>query len=384
MRGENEFQEAYENKAAAIEPVKGTFYGVSPWRRIIVSFAGPFFNFLFAIVVLACIWGVGFNINTLGNRIVLVSDVNKGSHYPADDAGLKTGDTIIAIDGQKTANYHDIQEIIATHPDKTLPVTVKRDGKTLELRVEPSLDKETGAGRIGVYFWTDPVINAVAKGSAADIAGLKPGDRLISANGQSIPYTVALSKVLEKQPPVLHLDYERDGRLEKANMVLSYDKNGGTALGIGYKTLRFRSPSLNPIAALVKGGREAWKTLVVSVQSFGLLFKGIDLTKAVSGPVRITYMMGDAAAEGFARSIGSGISSMANFLALISIALGVMNLLPLPVLDGGMIVLFIIEIIKRKPLRPKVIYAFQTVGVVLIFGLMLFAVFGDILFLAHR
>jgi regulator of sigma E protease len=123
---------------------------------------------------------------------------------------------------------------------------------------------------------------------------------------------------------------------------------------------------------------------VLSIRSFALLFKGIDLTQAVSGPVRITYMVGDIAAEGFGQSVGAGFSSMANFLALISIALGIMNLLPLPVLDGGLIVLFIIEIIKRKPLHPKVVSAFQTVGVVLIFGLMLFAVFGDILFLARR
>jgi regulator of sigma E protease len=95
-------------------------------------------------------------------------------------------------------------------------------------------------------------------------------------------------------------------------------------------------------------------------------------------------MVGDVAAEGFGQSIGTGLSATANFLALISIALCIMNLLPLPVLDGGLILLFIIETIKGHPLRPKTIYAFQTVGVVLIFGLMIFAVFGDILFLVRR
>jgi regulator of sigma E protease len=95
-------------------------------------------------------------------------------------------------------------------------------------------------------------------------------------------------------------------------------------------------------------------------------------------------MVGAAAAEGFGQSVGAGISSMANFLALISIALCIMNLLPLPILDGGMIVLFIIEGITRKPLHPRAVHIFQTVGVVLIFGLMIFAVFGDILYLAGR
>ena len=95
-------------------------------------------------------------------------------------------------------------------------------------------------------------------------------------------------------------------------------------------------------------------------------------------------MVGDVAAEGFSQSFGAGISSMASFLALISIALCIMNLLPLPILDGGMIILFLIEGIRRKPLNPRFISAFQTVGVVLIAGLMFFAIFGDILYLARR
>jgi regulator of sigma E protease len=115
-----------------------------------------------------------------------------------------------------------------------------------------------------------------------------------------------------------------------------------------------------------------------------LLFKGIDLTQAVSGPVRITYMMGDVAAQGFGQGFGTGIRSMADFLALISIALCVMNLLPLPVLDGGMIALFLVELVRRKPINPRAATAFQTVGAVLIFGLMILAVFGDILYLAGR
>jgi regulator of sigma E protease len=93
-------------------------------------------------------------------------------------------------------------------------------------------------------------------------------------------------------------------------------------------------------------------------------------------------MLGDAASQGFGQSFGLGIQTMANFLALISIALCIMNLLPIPIVDGGMIVLFIIEWILRKPLNSKVIHAFQMVGVVIIFSLMAFAVFGDILFLA--
>jgi regulator of sigma E protease len=104
MSGENEFQEAYEKKSAAITPVKGTFYGAAPLRRIVVSFAGPAFNLLFAVLVFSIIWGIGFEVNTLDNRIVLVSDITPGETYPADLSGLKTGDTIIDINGKPVTN----------------------------------------------------------------------------------------------------------------------------------------------------------------------------------------------------------------------------------------------------------------------------------------
>jgi regulator of sigma E protease len=384
MKGENEFQEAYENKSNSIPQTKGTFYGVSPLRRIIVSFAGPFFNLLFAALVFSIIWGIGFEVNTLDNRIVLVSDINPDERYPADEGGLKTGDRIVSIKGSTIANYHDIQEQIATNPEKNLPLKIQRDGKILDLTVRPSLDKSSGAGKIGVYFWSEPVIRSVAAGSPGAIAGLRSGDRITRINGEDFPYTVALFKILRTQPPVLSVAFEREGQPLQTDIVLSYSDAGAVDIGLSYNILQFHTPRLSPVGALVKGAGETWKTLVLSIKSFALLFKGIDLTQAVSGPVRITYMLGDVAAEGFGQSVGAGFSSMANFLALISIALGIMNLLPLPVLDGGLIVLFIVEIIKRKPLHPKVVSTFQTVGVVLIFGLMLFAVFGDILFLARR
>jgi regulator of sigma E protease len=384
MRGENEFQEAYENRANSVPQAEGTFYGVSPLRRIVVAFAGPAFNLLFAVLVLSIIWGIGFEMTTLENRIVLVSDVSPGETYPADQGGLKTGDTIIDIAGTPVANYHDIQELIAINPEKNLPLQVQRDGEVLDLTVRPGLDKSSGAGKIGVYFWAEPVISAVTEGSPAYIAGLRSGDRITRINGEDFSYTVAIFGILRSQPPVLAVDFERDGRPMRTEVILSYTDTGAADLGVSYEHVRFRTPRLSPLSALVKGGRETWKTFVLSLKSLALLFRGIDLTQAVSGPVRITYMLGDVAAEGFGQSFGAGISSMANFLALISVALCIMNLLPLPVLDGGLIVLFIVEIIKRKPLHPRYINVFQTVGVVLIFGLMLFAVFGDILFLTRR
>jgi regulator of sigma E protease len=223
-----------------------------------------------------------------------------------------------------------------------------------------------------------------ADGGPAAAAGLKTGDRIFKASGRDILHTMEIYKILEEKPERLELEFERDGQRRTASLAPAYGEPGEADLGISWQIIRYHSPRLSPFGALAKGFSESWKTLVVSIRSLGLLFRGIDLTQAVSGPVRITYMVGAAAAEGFGQSIGAGIRTMANFLALISIALCIMNLLPLPILDGGMIVLCIIEGITRKPLHPRVVSIFQTVGVVLIFGLMIFAVFGDILYLSGR
>jgi len=384
MRGDGEYEEAYNNNQTGVAPAEGSYFAAPPIRRIVTCVAGPLFNLFFAVLVLSVIWGVGFEVNTLGNRIIMASEIDAGSIHPADEAGLKTGDRIISIKGIKTETYNDILEIIAISPGELLPMEVERDGRILNLSARPALDKSTGAGRIGVYFWRDPLIEKITVGSPAEIAGLKTGDRILKVNGIELPYTMAIYKILEDKPQLLTIEYLRDGAIQTASLIPIHDESGTRDLGIVWEAVRYHTGRLIPPLALAKGTVETWKTFTKSVKSLSFLFKGVDLTKAVSGPVRITYMVGDVAAEGFSQSFGAGLSSMASFLALISIALCIMNLLPLPILDGGMIILFLCEIIRRKPLHPRFISIFQTVGVVLIATLMIFAVFGDILYLAKR
>jgi regulator of sigma E protease len=177
----------------------------------------------------------------------------------------------------------------------------------------------------------------------------------------------------------------RENQTLTVSLIPIYSEAGTRDLGIAWVAIRYRTPVLPLHLALAKGTAETLKTFALSVKSLSLLFKGVDLTQAVSGPIRITYMVGDIATESFnQQGIGAGISSVANFLSLISIALCIMNLLPLPILDGGMILLFFIEGIRRKPLNPKFISAFQAFGVIIIAGLMLFAVFGDVMFLSRQ
>jgi len=368
MKGESDYQEAWEERNKGVMPEKGSYLAASPAARILVCFAGPFFNFLFAVLLLSFLWGIGFEIQTLDNKVILASELSPGEVFPADTAGIKTGDRIIEIAGQKVTYFHEIQENIAANPNKPLPVTVERDGKIIQLEVIPALEKSSGAGRIGVSFWTDPVIESVKEGSPAAKAGLKPGDTITSANGQALRNSSDLRKVLDQKPDTLVLEYERNGIQGQVSFNINEIEE---EIGFSWALINYHSPNLSFFEAINKGVNESIKTLAVSIKSLRLLFMGIDLTQAVSGPVRITYMMGDMAAKG-------GLRSYVELIALISIALCMMNLLPLPVIDGGMIILFLVEIIRRKPAHPKAISVFQTCGIVIIFCLMFFALFGDI------
>ena len=381
MRGDSDYQEVWEKNKNGIEPAPGTYFAARPWKRIFAAFSGPLFNFLFAVIVLSVIWGKGIEIETMENKIVLLSDID-GQNYPSDQGGLLSGDRIIEINGKEINNYRDIQENIALNAEVLLPIKAERNGRIVELEVRPSLEKDTGAGKIGVYHWTSPLVTAVRSGSAAEKAGLKSGDLLLAIDGKELPYTVAFLKIFKNEKPLnFSVDYERNGIRETTELRDVAFPSNFPDLGLEFPILRFKTPALSPIDALVVGSREALKTLVVSVKSLSLLFnKNMDLTKAVSGPVRITYLMGEVAAGGFSESIKTGLSSAFNILALISIALCMMNLLPLPILDGGMIILYLVEMIKRKPIHPKAISVFQTAGIVIIFSLMIFAAFNDILF----
>jgi regulator of sigma E protease len=381
MKGETDYKEAWENICKGSGPEKGSYLAASPARRILVSFAGPFFNLIFAVLLFSMLWGIGYEINTLGNKIILASDITPGETYPADQAGLRTGDRIIEIEGKKISYYHEVQENIALNPGKPLDITVERGREIHELSVTPALDKSSGAGKIGVYFWTDPVIESVMDGSPAWLAGLMAGDILTRANGMELFNSFDLMKVMEQKPQTLVLEYERNGGRGQT-VINSEDLESD--FGVLWASVHYRTPHLSVPAAVAKGVKEGCKTLIISVRSLKLLFMGVNLTQAVSGPVRITYMMGDMAAQGFGQGLGIGLRSIADFLALISIALCVMNLLPLPILDGGMIALFLVEMIRGKPAHPKAISVFQACGMAIIFSLMIFAVFGDILYFIRR
>ena len=299
MKGENDFREAMEKNLKEVNGEADSLYGVHPIKRAAIGFAGPFFNFIFAIFCFSLINGIGYNYYTYSNKIILADELYENSCTAARDAGLLTGDQIIKINGKEILDFSQIIEEVSVRPAENIKVTVLRDKKELTFTVHTQMDKETGTGKIGV---------------AADTNSL-----------------------LEQSTP---------------------DYNFFQSIGHGFL--------------------DTFEYIGLTFKSIAILFKGVDLKNAVGGPARITEMLGSTAQEGFSAGFKIGFISLSQLMAVISISLFIMNLLPIPVLDGGLILVALIETISRKKVPPKVQYRIQFIGFAFIAILFIIGLIGDI------
>jgi regulator of sigma E protease len=383
MKGEEGFKKALDEGLPSIPADKGSFYGAAPWRRILILLAGPLANIILAVILFTAVSLAGITVHTAPNRIVLVSDSglsDTSTRNPADLAGLRSGDRILSVGNARVRDYADLQEFIGLNPGKSLDLLVERDGAKLRIPVTPRLDKSSGQGIIGIYSWIDPLVETVEEGSAADLAGVKPQDRIESLSGKPIAKTIDLMAALKAHPERVELGVRRGAESLSLTLVLSYTKDGASSLGIGFAGISRVDRASGLPQALASGLGESWNTLTMTVKSLGLLFSGVDILKALSGPARITYYVGNAANESLRTQGLSGLPTILSFLAFLSISLFFMNLLPIPALDGGQIVLSLAEAAKRKPLRTKTVYRYQFVGAAFIAAIFIVATFGDILF----
>ncbi len=388
MKGEEEFSRALKAKAKEIPREEGSLFSVSPLKRIATYFAGPFANFIFSVIVLSAIWFFGFTVQTYSNRIVLISDypgIFHSTDNPADRAGMKTGDVIVSIDGTKVDNYSDIQQIIYKSPEKQLSVSVKRGGEIRKLHITPLLDKDTGAGKIGISPFIEPVVEAVNPDSAGSLAGLSSGDRIIEVNGKKVSNYLDIISAMSSNPKILKLKVKSsEGSISEKILVPIYSEDGTADLGIAFKTESVNKGGKGLFNSMANGTKETVSNLVMTVKSLGLLFSGVNLGKAVSGPIRITYFVGEVATEGFKNGVKSGLTTLFRFLSVISIALCFANLLPIPIFDGGLILFTLFTVIMRVPVNPSVYYKYQSAGIVIILILFMLTTFSDISFLFSK
>ena len=302
MKGEKDFKKAIEEKLPEVGGDADSLYGIHPFKRALIGFAGPFFNFIFAVLACAFINGIGYTYYTYSNRVLINDQVTSSV---ARDAGIISGDKIIKINGKEISDFSDLIEEVSTRPDEDIIVVIDRDGKELTFTVHTELDKSTGTGKIGV---------------AADT-----------------------SEVLEKE-----------------------------------------SPRYGFFASIGHGFIDAIKSAGLTIKSIGILFKGVDMNNAVSGPARVTEMLGSTVKEGFSEGLRIGFISLMSLMSVISISLFIMNLLPVPILDGGLILIAFIEIIIRRRVNPRIQYYVQFIGLAFIAFIFIIGLKGDILYFIKK
>lgn len=368
--------------------VSRSFTRRPPWQRILVLLAGPGFNFAFAILLL---WGMLWIVGSPDVRAV-VGGVAAGS--PAARAGLRADDEIIRLDNALVQGRGDVVLglIDAMSGDGVTRLAVRSASgaeRELELRVDDpaerrALTEPSALMRgVGLRFWSQPVparIGRVLPAGPAEQAGLQVGDLITAIDGEPVGDFVAMGEALAARPNrEVAIRYERGGVLATTTVRTSADLVDGREVGrIRIETL----PSaplpdsmivhrhFGPVQAFGESLQRTWDMTVLQAKMFARMIIGQVSLKNLSGPITIAEYAGDSAR--------SGLTGFVGFLVLISLSLGFLNLLPIPMLDGGQIIYQSIEWIKGSPLSERVQAAGQSVGIALLCLLMGVALFNDL------
>ena len=245
---------------------------------------------------------------------------------------------------------------------------------------------------IGYKYYTysnSILINENITSSVAKDAGLESGDIITSINGKvTNDFSDLIQEISVRPDEDLILTVDRNGQNLSFNLHSEIDKATGSGkIGIAADTSKILEKESNKYSffpALGHGFLESCNSVILTIKSIGLLFKGIDLDNAVSGPARVTEMLGTTVKEGFSAGLKQGLIALLSLMAIISISLFIMNLLPIPILDGGLILIAIIEFVFHKKINPKIQYYIQFIGLAFIALLFIIGLQGDIKYFLNK
>ncbi len=375
-----------DEREGPVAPVEldRAFNRQSVYRRFAIVAAGPIANFLLAIVLY---WGL-FVVGTdeLRPRVTL-----SGTPAIAAAAGVRAGDLVTAVDDEPVRSWQELRWVLLRHAldsrEVLLQVRTLEDVEAyrrLDLAGIPIDDgSQDLIARIGLEPWRPqipPVVGRLVEGGAAEAAGLRVGDKVVAIDG--VPLTAwseLVARVRGAAGRQLHVEVEREGRRLEFRFIPDESDDNGERIGrIGVGVAEpapgglsmFARVSYGPVDGMLKAVRQTWETSVLSLQMIGRMLTGEVSWKNLSGPVTIADYAGQTAQLGLGHYL--------KFVALISISLGVLNLLPIPVLDGGHLLYYTIEIIKGGPIPERVMEIGQQIGLVLLAMLMAFAFYNDI------
>lgn len=357
--------ESMDTEAMALPPQPWEFRSKPAWQRLIVMLGGVTVNIIVGIFIF---WMLTFKYG----ETYIPNDQLKFGIAPGkvgQQMGLQGGDIILAINGKKLERFDDLRSSKVLI-DKA-NITVLRNGKTQILEVPADilnvLSDSSPSDFISPRIKAE--VDSVAVGGYAEKAGLMKGDAMLSVNGESAIFFDQLKAALTAQKnQTVQIAVLRNGGVFTVPVMVS----GEGTIGFVVKPLdiKTKTTDFGFLAALPVGASKAWGTLIDNAKGIGKIFKGeVRADKALSGPVEI------------ARKLYGGVFDWARFWSitgLLSMALALMNLLPIPALDGGHSVFLLIEMIKGKPLSDKFMERAQMVGFVILAALMVFALGNDI------
>lgn len=353
-------------------------------QRIAIVAAGPIANFLLAMVFF---WVLAM----LGSQQVRPVIGAVESESIAAKAGLVAGQEIVSIDGEPTTGWGavNLQLVRRLGESGTVNVVVREQDSTTETPRELALDHWLkGADEpdpiksLGIRPWRPalpPVLAELDPKGPAQAAGLKTGDRLLALDGQPLGEWQQVVDLVRVRPDTkIVLKVERDGAQIDVPVTLSVRgeaKAAGGYLGAGVKGVDWppsmvREVSYGPLAAIGEGAKRTWTMSVLTLESLKKMLFGELSVKNLSGPITIAKVAGASAQ--------SGVADFLNFLAYLSISLGVLNLLPIPVLDGGHLLFYLVEWVRGRPLSDRVQGWGIQIGISLVVGVMLLALVNDL------
>lgn len=350
---------------------EGAFGKKGVWARFSVIFAGAFFNFILAFILALVVLG------DAGVDKPYVTSLKKES--PAELAGMRKGDLVTEINGTPIHFSRDIQYYYYFNKmtEKPVDVTVLRDGKKQSFQINPVWTKTYLLGCSYSSESENAVLEKVSEGYPLAKAGLQAGDVIVNINDMEIKTAGDLANYLEENPlgdEPITVSYQRGGKVTTVSVTPQLVQSN-YAMGWNYNPYREK---VSAIKAVEYSFYELKLNIVNTIKSIGHLIIGKIDMKEVSGPVGIVNVVGDIVSESQDYGVHATLLSLAQFCILLSANLGVMNLLPLPALDGGRLVFLLIEAVRKKPVPKEKEAIVHLVGMALLMLLMVFVMYNDI------
>ncbi|MEE8366792.1 MAG: RIP metalloprotease RseP [Thermoanaerobaculia bacterium] len=335
------------------------------WQRVLVFLAGPAMNVILAILLIAIVFMAGIEISALPNNPPIVGTVIEGS--PGEEAGLLPGDEILSLSGKKISRWDEIQFAILTSPETAIRMLVERDGDERQVVLTPSRVPKYEFGDAGIFPKMLPRVSEVLVDSPAEAAGFATGDQMRALNGRPLLSGEEFVSLIEKNAgQEVVVEVLRDDR--PIDLLVTPRDEGGVGR-IGVRLGYFQK--FGPARALVESVRFNMQITRQTFMVLGKILSGqLAAKSALSGPIEIAALSGAAAR--------SGLKDLIRLMGLLSISIAILNLLPIPVLDGGQIFILAIESTRRRDLSFKVKERINQVGTLMIIALMVMVLYFDL------